>query len=171
MKILPSESGITRATDLSQKELDHILLLDRRCREQTEKVIKDVATIVSDIQKRKSEGCHAYDTAVVEGSVILEVDMDNESLAHVHFETFSTTILTVNERSNAADILALLNDSRLPYGNWQGFFKGLFDEATGRRIKLSIPFYYLFDEHDKLTIEDIMQIRPEDIRSYIKIYI
>ena len=171
MKVNPSKAGIICAADLSQKELEHILLLDRRCREQTEKVIRDIATIVSDIQKRKDEGCHAYDTAVVEGSVILEVDLDNESLAHVHYETFNTTILTVNDRSNVSDILALLNDSRLPYGNWQGFFKGLCDEATGRRIKLSIPFYYLFDDHDKLTVEDIMQIRPEDIRSYIKIYI
>ena len=171
MKIIPSESGITSATDLSQKELEHVVILDRRCREQTEKVIRDVATIVSDIQKRKAEGCHAYDTACVEGSVILEVDMGNESLSHLHFETLSETILTANDSSRVADILALLNDARLDFGNWQGFFKRLYDEPSGRGIKLSTPFYYLFDAHDKLTLEDIMQIRPDDIRSYIKIYI
>ena len=171
MKINPSNPGITDVSQLSKKEINHVLLLDRRCREMSEKVIRDIATIVSDIQSRKKEGCHAYDTAILEGYVILEVDMDNESLSHVHFETFKTSLLTVWDRSDVSRILELLNDSRLPYGNWQGFFKGLYDKATGRRIKLSTIFYYLFDDHDKLTFEDIMQIRPENIRSHIKISI
>lgn len=158
------------AKDLTDDQLTHILLLDERCRELTNKVIRDVKTILVDIQKRQSEGEHAYDTACIEGSIIAEVDLNNESLKHLRWDSIEEHIITVNDSTKAEMIMENCGHE-LWFGNWQCFFKNLYNEESKEGIKLSRAFCAIFDWSNKFTLEEIMQIKPDDIFSHIEINI
>ena len=156
---------------LTKDQLNHIISLDNRCRELYKSLTDDLKTIKNDIKKHIAEGSKAYPATNIEGCIYWESDCENEALEHLYSEHAEHGIHVVNVDSERS--VERLNEDREIelFGNWCGKFRTLYNEKESKGIKLTRAFRMLFDESDIFTLEDLLNVRPDEINQHIQIFI
>ena len=157
---------------LKEEELNHILKLNRRCLKLTKQLIKDVEHITNDMCKKIKSGDKAYKDFNVLGYIYVEVPYEeNEIFRHMDGIDVRCQLCITSEDHPEVIDRPHYSDDFFFFGNWQSNLRDLYDEKTGKGIKLCTAFCELFDWSELFTIEELMQVRPSDIYSQIKIHI
>lgn len=155
---------------LTKDQLNHIISLDKRCRELYKSLTEDIKTITRDIKTHIAEGSKAYhpDTHI-EGTIYWEVDDKNEALQHLYREDVGYELYIVN-LGNEWKEKSLDEDLEL-FGNWSGWFRSLYNEEEDKGIKLTRAFRILFSDSDIFTLGDLLNVRPDEIHQHIQTFI
>ena len=156
---------------LTEDQLNHIISLDNRCRVLYKSLTDDIKTITYDIKKHIVDGSKAYPATIIEGSIYWETDYENKALEHLDSEQAEHGVHVVNVDSEKS-VERLKEDREIElFGNWCGKFRSLYNEHEGKGIKLTRAFRMLFDESDIFTLDDLLNVRPDEINQHIQIII
>lgn len=155
---------------LSDEELQHIIKLDKRCRDLIHELNQDIKTIYEDIKMRESLGSNVYDGTNIIGEIVWEADYENHRLKHLIEENIKDEIFVVDPaKENSIKRIDDLDECL--FGNWEGHFKDLYDEQNQKGIQLTRTFRVLFDESCVFTPDDLMNVSPDEIYKHIEILI
>lgn len=157
---------------LSEEQISHIKKLNNRCLRLTTKLLKDMYHITEHMREKIKSGEKAYEMFNAEGYVFLDFPIyESPALKQFEYAEVKSRVIFTSQDFPKVEKSRYIIEDRLFYGNWQGFLRDLYDESTGKGIKLCTAFCELFDWSDLFTLEELMQVRPSDILSQIKIYI